>query len=89
MVQVFTGITAYETMANTLVDMGFMPTKGDPDMWYRDKGDHYEYLCVHVDDLLLIVPRNPQAFYDTLINKYKYILKGVCLLYTSPSPRDS
>ena len=30
-----------------------MPTKADPDLWIRDAGDHYEYITVYSDDLLV------------------------------------
>ena len=38
------GARYHETMATTLSDMGFKPTLADPDLWIRDKGDHYEYV---------------------------------------------
>ena len=70
------GARYHEVMAGTLRDMGFKPTMADPDLWYRDMGSHYDYVCVYVDDLM-IVSKHPQEFFDLLINKYKYILKGV------------
>ena len=70
------GARFHEKLADTLQQMGFKPCYADPDLWYRDAGDHYEYLCVYVDDLLAIM-KNPQEFYDTLINDYGYKLKGV------------
>ena len=56
--------------------MGFKPCLADPDLWYRDMGDYYDYVCVYVDDLL-IVSKRPQEFFDTLVEKYGYKLKGV------------
>jgi hypothetical protein len=41
----------------------------------RDKGDHYEYIAVYVDDLL-VVSRDPKAITDTLVNVHKFKLKG-------------
>ena len=43
-----------------------------------DKGcsDHYEYICVYVDDLLAIM-KQPEEFFKILTEKYKYKLKGV------------
>ena len=70
------GARYHETMSRTLKDMGFKPTLADPDLWYRDKDDHYEYLCVYVDDLM-VLSKQPQEFFDTLMDKYGYILKGV------------
>ena len=39
----------------------------------KDKGDHYEYICVWVDDML-IISRDTKAFADVL--EKKYTLKG-------------
>ena len=69
------GARYHEVMATTLHDMGFHPTLADPDLWIRDKEDHYEYVCVYVDDLMMI-SKNPQAFFDTLVSKYKYISRA-------------
>ena len=33
--------------------------------------------------------KNRYLFEDALIRQMEYVLKPVCLLYTSPSPRDS
>ena len=70
------GARYHEVMAATLTDMRFKPCRADPDLWYRDMGDHYDYVCVYVDDLL-IVSKQPHDFFDTLIQKYGYKLKGV------------
>ena len=70
------GARFHEKLADTLRDMGFRPSFADPDLWLREQEDHYEYLCVYVDDIMFI-SKQPQAFFDTLVSKYKYILKGV------------
>jgi len=70
------GARYHERFADTLRDLGFFPCKNEPDLWMRDRGDHYEYICVYVDDLLAIM-KNPQSFFDILRDKYKYKLKGV------------
>ena len=70
------GARFHEKLADTLRDMGFSPSLADPDLWLRDAGDCYEYICVYVDDLMVIM-KDPQAFFDTLTDKYNYILKGV------------
>ena len=41
----------------------------------RDKGDHYKYIAVYVDDLL-IVSNNPQGLIDAFINDHHFKLKG-------------
>jgi hypothetical protein len=32
----------WEQFSLVLKDMGFVPCKGEDDIWMRDKGDHYE-----------------------------------------------
>ena len=70
------GARFHERLYDTLRDMGFTPCKADPDLWMRDAGDCYEYVCVYVDDLLAVM-KDPRAFFDTLTNNYGYKLKGV------------
>ena len=70
------GARYHEKFADTLRDMGFFPSKADPDVWMKDCHDHYEYVCVYVDDLFHM-SRNPSKFFDKLKQEYKYKLKGV------------
>jgi hypothetical protein len=56
--------------------MNFFPSKADPDVWMRDCGTHYEYMCVYVDDLLHI-SKDPAILFNELTSKYGYKLKGV------------
>lgn len=65
----------HERLSDILRDMGFTPSKADPDIWMRPKEDHYEYIGVYVDDLA-IASKNPQAIVDTLVKKHKLKLKG-------------
>jgi hypothetical protein len=41
--------------ANTLYAMGFMPTRYDPDVWYRLREDDsgYDYISTYVDDFMI------------------------------------
>ena len=55
--------------------MGFIPSKVEGDIWMRDKGDHWEYIFVYVDDLG-IAPKKPQVIIDKLMKKYDFKLKG-------------
>ena len=55
----------HDKLFDVLTDLGFFPSKAEPDIWMRNCGDHYEYLAVYVDDLL-IASRNPQAIIDSL-----------------------
>jgi hypothetical protein len=43
-----------ERLADTLRDQGFFPSHADPAIWMRDVQDHYEYICVWVDDMLIL-----------------------------------
>jgi len=70
------GARWHEHFSDTLRDMGFSPSFADPDVWMKDCGDHYEYVCIYVDDLAMAM-MNPQAFVDALKGKYNYKLKGV------------
>ena len=70
------GAHFHERLADTLRAEGFQPSLADPDLWYCDIGHCYEYICVYVDDLCMC-GENPSLFFDTLITKYNYKLKGV------------
>jgi hypothetical protein len=69
------GLRWSERLADVLRSMGFFPSKAEKDIWMRDKGDHYEYIAVYVDDLL-IASRSPKDIVDALIKKHKFKLKG-------------
>jgi hypothetical protein len=47
-----------QTLAESLNDMGFKQSRGDPDVHFRmtngSSKDHYEYILVYVDDLLIL-----------------------------------
>ena len=64
----------HDKLASSLRKMNFKPCKADYDLWIRDKGDHYEYLAVYVDDLL-VFSRDPMSIIETIRNEYD--LKGV------------
>ena len=65
----------HERLALSIRRLGFLPSKADPDLYYR-KGsdDHYEYLATYVDDIL-IFSKNPMSIIEEL--KKEYTLKGV------------
>ena len=68
----------HENLSERLRGFGFMPSKSDPNLWMRDKGDHYEYVATYVDDLM-IASKDPQAIIDCLEGKggtEAYELKG-------------
>ena len=51
-----------ERLADSLQKFGFVSSYADPAIWMRDMGDHYEYICTYVDDLL-IASRNPRPLW--------------------------
>ena len=60
-----------------LHQMGFKPSKADADIWMKSSkhDSHYEYIAVYVDGQAICM-KDPQAFCDTLKEKYKLKLKG-------------
>ena len=48
------GLCWSERFSSVLQEMGYFPCKNELDIWMKDMGDHYEYIGVHVDDLIII-----------------------------------
>jgi len=70
------GAAWHSTFSDTLRDLGFFPSKADPDVWMRDAGDCYEYIAVYTDHLLVAM-KDPATFVDILeSDPYNYTLKG-------------
>ena len=66
----------HDRLHDVLTDLGFTPSKAEEDIWMRDQGDHYEYIAVYVDDLM-IASRKPQAIIDSLTSEpVGFKLKG-------------
>jgi hypothetical protein len=67
-------------IADTLSNMVFVPSPGDPDVWMRQafnqmtKAADWEYLLVYVDDLLAI-GMEPRVTLNILESDYNYVLK--------------
>ena len=70
------GLRYHKRFADTLRNLGSASARSDTDVWLKDCGTHYEYVCVYVDDLM-IMSKNPRKFFDLLINIHGYKLKGV------------
>ena len=67
----------HEKFAHTMRTLNFVPTYADPDVWMRDAGDCYEYVCVYVDDLFTAL-KDPDEFFKALTSEpWNYKLKGV------------
>jgi len=69
------GLRWSERLADVLREMGFFTSHCKKDIWIRDMGDHYEYIAVYVDDLM-IVGKDPDSIIKVLIEKYQFKLKG-------------
>ena len=57
-------------LAETLYDIGFVPTRADPDVWRRpaikeDGFEYYEYVLCYVDDILAISHKARDVFVKT------------------------
>jgi hypothetical protein len=59
------GARWHEFFADTLMDMGFYPCKADPDVWMKDCGTHYEFVCTCADNLTCIMAC-PRLFFQEL-----------------------
>jgi len=62
-------------LADVLREMGFFVSKAEKDVWMRDKGDHYEHIAAHVDDLW-IASKDPDSIVKLLTEKHQFKLKG-------------
>ena len=61
----------HEHLSATLRNMGYRPTRADFDLWIKDKGDHYEYICGYVDDVI-ILSKDPMTVMQELKGTYTY-----------------
>jgi hypothetical protein len=69
------GLRWHELIADVLRQMGFFPTKADHDIWMKDCGDHYTYIVLYVDDLL-IAAKDPSIYTKELEERFGFKLKG-------------
>ncbi|KAL7570518.1 hypothetical protein ACA910_004294 [Epithemia clementina (nom. ined.)] len=71
------GARWHDKLFDVMRDMGFTPSKNDPDIWMRPSKDGkvYEYIAVYVDDLA-IVAKDPAEICQILRDKFKFKLKG-------------
>jgi Reverse transcriptase (RNA-dependent DNA polymerase) len=43
----------HERLFDVLLSLGFTSTKAEEDIWIKDMGDHYDYIAVNVDDMII------------------------------------
>ena len=72
----YSGKYWHDMLADSLRDLGFTPVISDADVWIHDCGSYYEYICVYVDDLAVMV-KDPEQFFTDLKRIGGYQLKGV------------
>ena len=65
-----------EKISAILRTEGWEPSRADDRIWMRRVEDHYEYIGVYVDDLI-VAAADPQQIFETLKETYSLRLKGV------------
>ncbi|KAL7578841.1 hypothetical protein ACA910_016061 [Epithemia clementina (nom. ined.)] len=75
------GARWHDRFFDVMRDMGFTPSKNDPDIWMRPSKDGkvYEYIAFYVNDLA-IAAKDPAKICQILRDKFKFKLKGDGLL---------
>ena len=71
------GLRWHDKFSDCLRELGFLPSKAEPDIWMRLNKAHdiYEYVAVYVDDLAIAM-KDCDEFISILQDKYKFKLKG-------------
>ena len=65
-----------DLLAACLRELGFKPSKAEPQIFLRKTGNLYEYIATYVDDLCLVM-RKPEEFLSILQgDPYNFKLKG-------------
>ena len=64
----------HEHLSDVLVKMNYRPSKADPDLWYIDKGTHYEYITRYVDNVIIFGKDQMKTMKEL---EKEYVLKGV------------
>ena len=67
------GARWHEVLVDALRSMGWRNSPCEPDVWYRDAGSYYEFICAFVDDLLIASKRNEDVHDDV---KRLFTVKG-------------
>ena len=65
-----------DLLAACLKELGFFPSKAEPEIFMRENDGLYEYVATYVDNLCLVM-KEPEAFLTLLQSKpYNFKLKG-------------
>ena len=63
-----------ELLSHELRKLRWNPSRADPKLWYRDAGDHYDYLATYVDDIV-VFSKEPRRCIAEIERTFE--LKGV------------
>jgi Reverse transcriptase (RNA-dependent DNA polymerase) len=67
----------WDKLADVLCALKFVLSKApESDIWMRKVDDHYELICVYVDDLIICLKRPQGAIIQQLEEVHKFNLKG-------------
>lgn len=76
------GAQFHEKFADPVLLVKLFPCKeADPDVWMKDCRTHYEYVCVHIDDLTVLMKVQSDFFAALEEQKYKLIKRVGEILY--------
>ena len=64
------GARWHDVLADALRDLGWKSCKMEPNFWYKENGDSYEFICIWNDDILIASKRN-KSIYDNLKKLFK------------------
>ena len=56
-------------LADTLIRIGFQPSRADPDLWIKENEEGYDYIATHVDDVI-VASKNPQQYISLIEQEY-------------------
>ena len=56
-------------LADTLLRMGFTPSRADPDLWLKESENGFDFIASHVDDII-VASKNPQEFISQIEQEY-------------------
>ena len=56
-------------LTDSLIRLGFVPSRADPDLWLKETEYDYDYIATHVDDLI-VVSKNPQEYISIIEQEF-------------------
>lgn len=62
----------HDFLGELLLELGFQPSRADPDLWVRrsDDYDGYDYIATWVDDIICVA-REPQKYISLIEQRFK------------------